>query len=227
MSLNKNSSNSEVQEWVSSQTWYQRISLSNGIETPGTINSKERLKFISGEDIKGKSVIDIGCNAGYYCLWAKQQGAGRVAGVELDEMRIGQAKTLASIEGLDIEYHTIPLAEATTLGRFDIVYCFAVVTEITDLLGSLTALANITGDKAYIELVLARPLFYLSRSPAWIKSLFTKKYSSSVIEMKRSKNYWTLAPSLGAIREIIGDDFSVTFLGKGPRYDMICIERKR
>ena len=226
MALNKNSSEADIKKWIDGQQWYQKVQLSNGLETPGKIDSKKRLEFFKDQDIKGKSVIDVGCNAGYYCLWAKKQGAARVVGVELDGMRIEQAETLSSIEGLDIEYHKIPLAEATNLGKFDYVYCFAVVTEIQDLLGSLVALAEITGEKAYIELSIAKPVIYFSRSIYWLKSLFTSKYSSSVIEMKRSKNFWTLAPSLNAIRKIVGDEFTVTYLGKGNRYDMICVERK-
>ena len=226
MPLDIPSSKAEIQQWIDKQQWYQRIRLSNGLETPGKIDSKQRLTFFADLGIKDKSVIDIGCNAGFYCLWAKKKGARRVVGVELDETRIEQAKMLTSIERLDIDYHMVPLAEATKLGRFDYVFCFAVVTEIRDLLGSLVAIAELTNEKAYVELALAKPMFYLSRSTFWLKSLFMKKYSSSILEMMPSKAYWTLAPSLSAIRQIVGSSFQVSYLGKGLRYDMICIARK-
>ena len=51
-------------------------------------------------------------------------------------------------------------------GIFDLVYYFSVITEITDLSVRLTALANATEGKAYIELALAKPLLSVSRSPS-------------------------------------------------------------
>ena len=227
MSLGKDSSKPEIQQWIDNQNWYQRIQLSNGMETPGKIDSKQRLTFLNSQEIKGKSVIDIGCNSGFYCLWAKQQGARKVVGVDLDEMRINQGKTLAAVQGLDIDFQVRALDKATKLGRFDVVYCFAVLTEIPDLVGSLTAIAKLTDGKAYVELAIAKPLLYMSRSVFWLKSLLMKKYSSSIVELKPLRDGWCLSPSLGAIRRIIGDEFEVSFMGKGPRYDMICIERMR
>ena len=215
----------EIKKWIEGQSWYQRIQLSNGLETPGKVDCRKRLAFLKSEEISGRSVLDIGCNSGYYCLWAKKQGAARVVGIDINEHRLEQAKTLAEIEGLEIEYYLKPISEAAELGKFDIVFCFAVLTEIADLLGTLQALTAVMGQKAFVELALAKPVLYLSRSRFWLKSLLMKRYSKSILEIRPSKRGWMLSPSLGTIRRILGDGFKVSYLGKGPRYDMICIER--
>jgi tRNA (mo5U34)-methyltransferase len=37
------------------------------------------------EDLSGKTVLDIGCNAGFYALEMKRRGAARVVGIDSDE----------------------------------------------------------------------------------------------------------------------------------------------
>ncbi len=219
--------NEKIKKWINEQSWYQKIELSNGLVTPGTVNCKERLCLLEGAEICEKKVLDIGCNSGYYCLWAKKQGAAKTVGVDINEHRIEQARALAEIEGLEIEYYVKPIQEIAELGKFDTVFCFAVLTEIADLIGALEALTTVIGHKAFVEMALAKPVVYVSRSLFWLKSFYKKKYSRGILEIRPSKHGWMLSPSMGTIRRIIGDDFNVSYLGKGPRYDMVCIERIR
>ena len=133
----------------------------------------------------------------------------------------------AEIEGLEIDYYVKPIQKIAELGKFDTVFCFAVLTEIADVVGALEALTTVIGHKAFVEMALAKPVVYVSRSLFWLKSFFMKKYSRGILEIRPSNHGWMLSPSMGTIRRIIGDDFRVSYLGKGPRYDMICIERIR
>ncbi len=50
-------------------------------------------------DLTGKSVLDIGCNAGFYAIEMKRRGAARVLGIDSDERYLAQAR-LASERGL-------------------------------------------------------------------------------------------------------------------------------
>ena len=43
----------------------------------------ERFAHAIPEDLSGKSVLDIGCNAGFYSLEMKRRGAARVLGVDV------------------------------------------------------------------------------------------------------------------------------------------------
>lgn len=215
----------EIESWINRQQWYQKIYLTNGLVTPGNIDSAKRLKFLNGESLSNKSVLDIGCNSGYYCLWAKKQGAARVVGVDIDENRLEQARILAEIEGLDIEYYAKEMSGIGQWGHFDVVFCFAVLTEIRDLVGALGVLNNVLGQKAYIEMALAKPILYLSRSSHWLKGLFKKRYSYGALEIRPTKRGWTMIPSIRVVRDILGDQFRIVYLGKGLRYDMISVER--
>ena len=55
-------------------------------------------------DLHGWSVLDIGCNAGFYSLEMKRRGADRVVGVDADPRYLAQARLAAEVEELDIEY---------------------------------------------------------------------------------------------------------------------------
>lgn len=217
----------KIEEWIGQRSWYQRIELTNGMETSGWMDCKSRLPLLEDASIRDRSVLDIGCNSGYYSLWAKKQGAAKVFGVDNDPNRIEEARTLAEIEQLDIAFDVKQMSELAGLGRFDIVFCFSVLTEIPDLFGSFGILKDVIGGKAYIELALAKPVMYLSRSKFWLKSFLKKEYSRGILEIRKSTDGWMLSPSLEVMRQVFGPDFKVSFIGKGPRYDMVCVERIR
>ena len=127
----------KIERWIDQRSWYQRIELTNGLVTSGKIDCKARLSLLKNIVFRDRSVLDIGCNSGYYCLWAKKQSAAKVVGVDIDANRIKEGRTLAEIEGLNIEFNVKQMSELMELGQFDFVFCFAVFTEIPDLLGSL------------------------------------------------------------------------------------------
>src|SRR5579864_4284716 len=52
------------------------------------------------EDLAGASVLDIGCNGGFYSLALKKRGAGRVLGVDVDDRYLNQARFAAQTLGL-------------------------------------------------------------------------------------------------------------------------------
>jgi tRNA (mo5U34)-methyltransferase len=72
------------------------------------------------EDLTGTSVLDIGCNAGFYSLEMKRRGADRVLGIDSDEKYLSQARFAADVAGLDIEFRNLSIYEVAQLKeRFD------------------------------------------------------------------------------------------------------------
>ncbi len=219
-------SREQVKAYIASEDWYQDISLSNGLRTAGKNACSKRLVFLPQEEMENSSVLDIGCNSGFYCLWAKRNGARCVYGIDIDEQRIQQAKTLSMFENLTIEYQKKSLFELDSTQRFDVVFCFAVLTEIQNLLGALAVIKNIIGKKAYIELALARRFFYFSFSRRYLKDLLARRTFSNIGEIRHTDAGWMFVPSLSVIRDIFGPNFIIRDLGRGLKYQMILIERK-
>ncbi|WP_377298079.1 TIGR04290 family methyltransferase [Rhizobium sp. SGZ-381] len=74
------------------------------------------------EDLEGRSVLDVGCNAGFYSLEMKRRNAGRVVGVDSDPHYLAQARFAAEQSGLDIQFQQMSVYDVARLGqRFDLV----------------------------------------------------------------------------------------------------------
>ncbi len=74
------------------------------------------------EDLSGATVLDIGCNAGFYSVELKRRGARRVLGVDVDDRYLTQARFVASVLGLEIEFEKRSVYEVDQIaGQFDYV----------------------------------------------------------------------------------------------------------
>ena len=80
------------------------------------------------EDLSGKSVLDIGCNAGFYSMEMKRRGADRVLGIDFDDRYLDQARLASEVRGHDIEFRKLSVYDLAQLGeRFDLVIFMGVL----------------------------------------------------------------------------------------------------
>ena len=88
----------------------------------------ERFRDAIPADLTGKSVLDIGCNGGFYSLEMKRRGAARVLGIDTDEGYLNQARFAAEVTGLEVEFRQLPVWEIARLGEtFDLVIFMGVL----------------------------------------------------------------------------------------------------
>jgi tRNA (mo5U34)-methyltransferase len=79
-------------------------------------------------DLTGRTVLDIGCNAGFYSMEMKRRGAARVVGIDFDDDYLDQARFAAEVEDLDIEFQKLSVYDVAALGeKFDIVFFIGVL----------------------------------------------------------------------------------------------------
>jgi tRNA (mo5U34)-methyltransferase len=79
-------------------------------------------------DLTGKSVLDIGCNAGFYAMEMKRRGAERVLGIDSDDSYLAQARFAAEVNELNIEFRKMNVYDVPQLGeKFDIVIFMGVL----------------------------------------------------------------------------------------------------
>jgi tRNA (mo5U34)-methyltransferase len=79
-------------------------------------------------DLAGRTVLDVGCNAGFFSLELKRRGAARVVGVDFDERYLAQARLAAEVTGLDVEFRELSVYDVARLGeRFDVVVFMGVL----------------------------------------------------------------------------------------------------
>lgn len=88
----------------------------------------QRFRHAIPENLSGKTVLDIGCNAGFYSIEMKRRGADRVVGVDFDDRYLEQARFAAEVKGADIEFRKLSVYDVAELGeRFDIVLFMGVL----------------------------------------------------------------------------------------------------
>jgi tRNA (mo5U34)-methyltransferase len=67
-------------------------------------NFWEFFKHAVPDDLSGKTVLDIGCNGGFYSFELKRRGAARVLGVDHDPTYLTQARFAREQLGIDVEF---------------------------------------------------------------------------------------------------------------------------
>jgi tRNA (mo5U34)-methyltransferase len=93
--------------------------------------------------LAGKSVLDIGCNGGFYALEMKRRGAARVLGIDEDEGYLAQARFAAEVCGLEVEWRQLSVYDVAQLGeRFDLVLFMGVLYHLRHPLLALDLLAE-------------------------------------------------------------------------------------
>jgi tRNA (mo5U34)-methyltransferase len=79
-------------------------------------------------NLTGKSVLDIGCNGGFYSIEMKKRGADRVVGIDSDEDYLKQARFAARVNEVDIEFRQMNVYEVPQLKEmFDVVIFMGVL----------------------------------------------------------------------------------------------------
>ena len=73
-------------------------------------------------DLSGKTVLDIGCNGGFYAMEMKRRGAKRVVGIDSNPKYLAQAEFAARVNHLEIEFAQLSVYDVAKLGeQFDLV----------------------------------------------------------------------------------------------------------
>jgi tRNA (mo5U34)-methyltransferase len=73
-------------------------------------------------DLCGATVLDVGCNGGFYSIEMKKRGAKYVLGIDVDDRYLNQARFAAETLGVDIDLRKCSIYAADELpGQFDYV----------------------------------------------------------------------------------------------------------
>ena len=85
-------------------------------------------------DLRGCNVLDLGCGFGWFCRWARQQGAARVLGIDVSEKMLARARAATADPAIthtraDMEHLELPPAS------FDVVYSSLALHYVENLRG--------------------------------------------------------------------------------------------
>jgi tRNA (mo5U34)-methyltransferase len=142
--------------------WFHNLSLS-GVQTApnhflGDYPSAKWQNFqhVIPNDLRGMTVLDVGCNAGFYSIEMKRRGATRVLGIDHDEQYLEQARFAAKVLDLDIAFERMSVYEVPRLGeRFDLVLFMGVFYHLRYPLLALDLLRHfVTKDRFLFQSML-------------------------------------------------------------------------
>jgi SAM-dependent methyltransferase len=116
----------------------------------GVLASLDRFGF--PKDFRGKRVLDIGCNAGFYSFAAKLRGAESVLGVDYFQHCVEQAMLMREILQVDVDFRQ---GDGETLGDglgpFDVVINAGVLYHLQNPMQLLTNMARLTREFMFLE----------------------------------------------------------------------------
>lgn len=134
--------------------WFHNIDL-GGVQTApdhflGDYPSLKWREFAHAipADLTGKSVLDIGCNAGFYSIEMKRRGAETVVGIDDSDVYLAQARFAAEMCGAEIEFRNLSVYDVAKLGRsFDLVLFMGVLYHLRHPLLALDLIhEHVAGD---------------------------------------------------------------------------------
>lgn len=144
--------------------FYHNIKLPYGIETiPGRIspargeNWDKILKPIP-QDLTGKTVLDLGCNAGAFSFELAKRNASKVVGVEFNKKYYDQAIYINKILDLNVIFQLSSVEDYLKVcGQFDFIVCVGLLYHVHNPLSIAKAIYQKTKIKAIIETYGTKP----------------------------------------------------------------------
>jgi tRNA (mo5U34)-methyltransferase len=149
--------------------WFHCIELGDGLltKTRSAVGEPvehprptwEKVRACLPEDFKGLSVLDVGCNAGFYAVELKRRGASRVLGVDSQRNLVRQAAFVRDVLGLDIEYRRMSVYDLDPrgLGQFDVALALGLVYHCKHLVLALERLFAVTRGLLVLETAIYPP----------------------------------------------------------------------
>lgn len=130
--------------------WFHDIELPHGVRTAPAHPLGDFLERIwehvgryLPEELTGRTVLDIGCNAGFYSQRLGRRGA-RVVGIDHDARYLKQARFAAEANGIEIDYRLLDTYDVDTLEEtFDYVLFMGVLYHLRYPLYALDKVARL------------------------------------------------------------------------------------
>jgi len=129
---------------------YQDIALPYGLSTGGADRSATARRIFP-DDLRDKSVLDLGAKFGYFCFEAARRGAKRVVGVDVDPDSVRKARLLADCLGAEVRFEQLDVEATQVRERFDYVLCLNLLHHMKNPLAVLDQLVAATRDTLVLE----------------------------------------------------------------------------
>ncbi len=118
-------------------------------------------------DLHGLRVVDLGCGYGWFCRWARENGVGKVLGIDVSERMLARARSMtsdAAVTYVLADLEELDLAEAS----FDLAYSSLALHYVVNLRGLFAAVRRALTPGGHLVFSIEHPIFMAPRRPGWI-----------------------------------------------------------
>jgi SAM-dependent methyltransferase len=116
--------------------------------------------------VEGLAGVDLGCGFGWFCRWAREQGAAQILGLDVSEKMLAQARAETSDSAItyrraDLERLDLPEAS------FDLAYSSLVLHYVENLKDLLATVHHALVPGAYLVFSAEHPIFTAPTPQGW------------------------------------------------------------
>ncbi len=164
-------------------------------------------------DFQGRSVLDMGCNLGFYSFLVKRLGAGTVVGLDVDPQAIRGCSLLSKLYGQgDIFFTCIDFTDFTSDRTFDVVLLINFIGKKSLVKGIQPVLDVCRRYAAECIIVSARCRYHIQRSLGVEPEFMRKKYGGKYVQGEWFDTGHFLQDYLGADLSQLSPDYEDTTL---------------
>ncbi|MBV9824952.1 MAG: methyltransferase domain-containing protein [Alphaproteobacteria bacterium] len=117
-------------------------------------------------DLRDLRVLDLGCGYGWFCRWAREQGAAGVLGLDVSEKMLERA--IADTQDPAIAYRRGDLETvALPWGAFDVAYSSLALHYLADLGGLLARVHDALVPEGILVFSAEHPIYTAPNRPHW------------------------------------------------------------
>ena len=118
-------------------------------------------------DLRGLDIVDLGCGFGWFCRWAREQGAVGVLGLDVSDNMLARAES----ETVDkaIRYGKTDLEDLQLLAAaFDLAYSSLAFHYIKNFSGLLATIHRALKPGGRLIFSIEHPIYMAPRQPDWL-----------------------------------------------------------
>jgi SAM-dependent methyltransferase len=143
-------------------------------------------------DLRGLKIVDLGCGFGWFCRWAREQGATKVLGLDVSEKMLARAEGMTSdaaitFARIDLESLDLPAA------AFDLAYSSLALHYIADLDGLLMKVHRSLVSGAQLLFSVEHPIYTAPTRPDWLVDTDGRKtwpINGYLVEGSRNRDWF-------------------------------------
>ncbi|GAJ93930.1 class I SAM-dependent methyltransferase [Agrobacterium sp. SHOUNA12C] len=118
-------------------------------------------------DLHGLDIVDLGCGFGWFCRWAREQGAANVLGLDVSDNMLARAESETADMAIrygkaDLEDLQLPVA------AFDLVYSSLAFHYIQNVSGLLATIHQALKPGGWLIFSIEHPIYMAPRRPNWL-----------------------------------------------------------